>query len=428
VRAGRFRPTATFPQHTAFLITEARMIESQRGRRVLVTGLGVVAPCGVGTDEFWAGLAKQVEPAIVRRVLDLEPDAYGLGRVQCRRMDRFTVFGVAAVAQALVDAGLLARIDDGQTPAGLDVERTAVVLGTGIGGVSTWEPEAFKWRDHGTRAVSPLLVPMVMPNAAAAAIAMRWGLCGPCETVATACASATHAIAAGARLIAAGRADVAVTGGAEASLGDTPLAGFTNMRALSPSGVSRPFDVDRDGFCISAGAGALILEEARHARARGARAYAEIVGVASTADAYHLTAPAAQGAGAARCMRVALRDAGVGPHEVTHINAHGTSTPLNDLAEAQAVTAVFAPVRPATSSIKGVTGHSLGASGALEGVALSLTYLHRSLPPTVGTSTVDPQVDLDVVLQPRPWMPGYALSNSFAFGGHSGTLVFAPAG
>jgi 3-oxoacyl-[acyl-carrier-protein] synthase II len=403
------------------------MIEAQRGRRVVVTGLGVVAPCGNGIEEYWGGLAKPVEPAAVRRVLGLQPAAYGLTRVQCRRMDRFTLLGLAAGAQALVDAGLIARVDAQGTPDGLDAERTAVVFGTGVGGAMTWEPEAFKWRDRGPRAVSPLLVPMVMPNAAPAAVALRWGLSGACETVATACASGTHAIANAARMIATGRADTAVTGGSEACLADVPLAGFTNMRALSPSGISRPFDVQRDGFCASEGAGVLVLEEARQARARGARVYAEIVGLASTNDAYHLTAPAPGGTGAARCMRLALRDAGIQPHEITHINAHGTSTQLNDLAEAQAIAAVFGANRPAVSSVKGVTGHALGAAGALEAVALALTYSNQMLPPTIGTANVDPLIDLDVVVEPRSWTPGPALSNSFAFGGHNGTLVFVPA-
>jgi 3-oxoacyl-[acyl-carrier-protein] synthase II len=407
--------------------TEVKMIEAQHGRQVVVTGLGVVAPCGIGAEDYWVGLTKQVEPTSVLRVRDLEPEAYGLSRVQCRRMDRFALFGLAACAQALVDAGLMARIDAEGTPDGLDAERSAVIFGTGIGGALTWEPEAFKWRDRGPRSVSPLMVPMVMPNAAPAAVAMRWGLSGSCETVATACASGTHAIGAAARLIASGRAELAVTGGTEACLAETPIAAFTNMRALSPSGISRPFDLRRDGFCAAEGAGVLILEEARHARARGARVYAEIIGVASTTDAYHLTAPAPRGAGAARCMRLALRDAGLQPHEVTHVNAHGTSTQLNDLAEAQAIGAVFGPSRPAVSSVKGATGHPFGAAGALEAVALALTYSNRTLPPTIGTSEVDPQIDLDVVVHPRPWTPAPALSNSFAFGGHNGTLVFAPA-
>ncbi|WP_327004458.1 beta-ketoacyl-[acyl-carrier-protein] synthase family protein [Dactylosporangium sp. NBC_01737] len=403
------------------------MRESQHGRRVVVTGLGVVAPCGTGLGNYWTGLTKHVEPAVVRRVLDLEPELYGVSRVQGRRMDRFTLLGLAAAAGALLDAGLIDRADAAGPLDGVDGERCATVFGTGIGGVMTWEPEARKRRDLGPRAVSPRMVPMVMPNAAPAAVALRWQLFGPSEAVATACASSTHAIAAAARAVATGRADLAVTGGAEACLADTPLAAFANMRALSATGVSRPFDVARDGFCASEGAGVLVIEEARHARARGAHVYAEIVGAGSSTDAYDMTAPAPGGVGAARCMRIALQDAGLCPQDVTHINAHGTSTVLNDLAEAQAIAAVFGRLRPAVTSVKGVTGHALGASGALEAVSLVLAYANRALPPTAGTVEVDPLIDLDVVLAPRLWEPAAAMSNSFAFGGHNATLVFAPA-
>lgn len=279
--------------------------------------------------------------------------------------------------------------------------------------------------DKGDRAVSPLTVPMVMPNAASAAISMRWSMFGPCETVATSCATGTHAIANAARWVAAGRCDVAVAGGAEACLTGTNVAGFTNMRALSSSGISRPFDADRDGFCASEGAGVLVLEEARHAQQRGARIYAEVAGSASTADGYHITAPAPGGRGALACMQNALRDADLDPDAVTHINAHGTSTPLNDATEAAVIAKLFGH-RPAVSAIKGVTGHSLGAAGAIEAVAVALTYLHRTLPPTMGTAIVDPGCDIDVVLEPRPWQPAPTMSNSFGFGGLNGSLVFLP--
>jgi 3-oxoacyl-[acyl-carrier-protein] synthase II len=205
------------------------------------------------------------------------------------------------------------------------------------------------------------------------------------------------------------------------------MAGFGNMRALSPTGISRPFDTGRDGFCAAEGAGIVVLEDAAHARARGARIYAEVAGTGSTADAYHLTAPAPGGDGATRCMRLALADAGVAPAEVTHVNAHGTSTALNDATEAEAILAVFGSGGPAVTSIKGVTGHSLGAAGGIEAVALALTYAHRAIPPTMGTTTVDPELGIDVVLQQRPWTPAPAISNSFGFGGHNGTLVFRPA-
>jgi 3-oxoacyl-[acyl-carrier-protein] synthase II len=301
-----------------------------------------------------------------------------------------------------------------------------VLIGSGIGGALSWEQQALIRISKGERAVSPLTVPMVMPNAGSAALSMRFCLYGPCETVATSCATGTHAVANAARWVASGRCDVAVAGGAEACLTDTNVAGFANMRALSPSGFSRPFDQERDGFCAAEGAGVLVLEEAEHARARGAHVYAEIAGSASTADGYHITAPAPGGRGALQCMRLALRDAGIDPAEVAHVNAHGTSTPLNDATEAAVITELFGAHRPAVSAIKGVTGHSLGAAGGIEAVALALTFEHGELPPTMGTAIVDPVCDIDVVLAPRKWQPGPAISNSFGFGGLNGAVVMVP--
>jgi 3-oxoacyl-[acyl-carrier-protein] synthase II len=402
------------------------VIESRDGRRVAITGLGVVSPYGTGTADFWASLAKPVEPAIVRSVPDFEPTEWGLSKVEARRLDRFAQFAIAASAQALADAGLL---DEPTASGGLgavDPDRVAVLIGTGIGGATSWETQALVRAERGDRAVSPLTVPMVMPNAAAAAVSMRWDLRGPCETISTACATGTHALAGAARWIAAGRADLAVVGGSEASLTGTNVAGYTNMRALSPTGVSRPFDVERDGFCAAEGAAVLVLEEAGRAAARGARAYAEIAGAASNADAYHITAPSPGGRGALDCMRLALADAGVSPVDITHVNAHGTSTQLNDATEAQIIRQLFGSPGPAVTSIKGVTGHAQGAAGAIEAVSVALAYALRTLPPTMGTVTVDPECEIDVVLAPRPWEPAGALSNSFGFGGHNGTLVFLP--
>ena len=395
------------------------MIEARGGRRVAVTGLGVLAPCGIGVDAFWDGLMHEPQPATVRRVPGFDPALTGLSHQEARRLDRFAQLGLAAAGQALRDAGLDEGVDD--------PDRSAVVLGTGIGGAQTWEDQVHVLDERGERRVSPLTVPMVMPNAAAAAVSMRWGWRGPCETITTACASGTHAVAAGARLVASGRADRALVGGSESCQTDTNIAAFTNMRALSPTGVSRPFDVARDGFCNAEAAAVLVVEELSAARARGARVYAEICGAASTADAHHITAPPPGGSGAAACMRLALADAGVAPGDVTHVNAHGTSTPLNDAAEADAIGTVFAGGRPAVTSIKGVTGHSLGAAGAVEAVALALTYARRVIPPTIGVSEVDPALDIDVVVAAREWEPAPAISNSFAFGGHNGCLVFRPA-
>jgi len=395
------------------------MIESRDGRRVVITGVGVVAPCGIGADDFWHGLSKPVEPRVERRIEGFDPFAIGLSKVEVRRLDPFAQFALTAADEALRDAGL----DEPQP----DADRCGVFIGSGIGGATSWESSVLTLRDKGPRGVSPLIVPMVMPNAAAGAVSMRWGLRGPCETIATACATGTQSIGNAARLIAAGRADVMVAGGAEAALSGVSMSGFGNMRALSPSGVSRPFDPERDGFCAAEGAGVLVLEEAGRAAARGAHVYAEVAGTGSTADAHHLTAPAPGGAGAIACMRLALADADLDPAEVTHVNAHGTSTALNDAAEAEAIVAVFGSNRPAVTSIKGVTGHSLGGAGGIEAVAVALTYAHRTIPPTMGTMTVDPALNIDVVLSPQSWEPAPAISNSFGFGGHNGTLAFRPA-
>jgi 3-oxoacyl-[acyl-carrier-protein] synthase II len=269
------------------------------------------------------------------------------------------------------------------------------------------------------------MVPMMMPNAATAAVSMRFGLGGPCETVTTACAAGTHAIGNAARLVATGRSSVAIAGGAEAVMVEIAEAGFRNMTALSNTEFSRPFDLERDGFVMGEGAGIMILEEWEHATSRGATIYAEVLGAASTADAHHITAPDPSGHGAIRCMELALEDAGVTTSEVSHINAHGTSTPLNDLAESVAVRKVFGARVPPVTSIKGHLGHSLAAAGALEGVASVMTLVNQVIPPTAGTKIVDPEVGLDVVIgQPRKADIEVILSNSFGFGGHNGSVVF----
>jgi 3-oxoacyl-[acyl-carrier-protein] synthase II len=267
-----------------------------------------------------------------------------------------------------------------------------------------------------------------MPNAPAGAISIRYGLRGPATTISTACAAGTDGIAAGARMVAQGTADLVVAGGTDSSLTGVCIAGFANMRALSRSGFSRPFDRDRDGLAAAEASGILVLEEYDAAVARGARIYMTIEGTASTADAHHVTAPAPHGTGAERTMRLALDDAGLTPEDITHINAHGTSTGLNDAAESEAVSRVFPTSSPVVTSIKGVTGHSFGATGAVEAVAVALTIKHRTVPPTVGLVTQDAEIPLDIPTEARPWEPGPVLSNSFGFGGHNGSLVFAPVG
>jgi 3-oxoacyl-[acyl-carrier-protein] synthase II len=398
---------------------ENTVIEAQNGRRVVITGVGILAPCGVGADAFWAGLSKPAEPVTNRRIADFDPAEWGLKHVEVRRIERFAQIAIAAAAMARRDAGI-----DEDSP--YDRYRCGVMLGTGIGGAYAWESNAEVLMTKGAKYVSPLVVPMVMPNAAAAHVSIRSGFTGPVETITTACAAGTHAVGHGARLIASGRADVVLAGGSESCQTPVMNNGFLNMKALSPSGISRPFDVARDGFCSAEAAAVLVLEEHEGAMARGATIYAEIAGTASTADAHHITAPSPIGAGAIACMKAALEDAGTSADEVTHVNAHGTSTQLNDAAEAIAVKEVFSASRPAVTSIKGVTGHSLGAAGAVEAAALALTYRHREIPPTMHVTNLDPELDIDVVLEPRPWDPAPAVSNSFAFGGHNGTLVFCP--
>jgi 3-oxoacyl-[acyl-carrier-protein] synthase II len=392
------------------------------GRRVVVTGLGVVAPCGIGRDAFWAGLLGPA-PTGLRRVGEEFGATELYGPKDVRRVDRFTQFAAVAAAEALADAGGL------HGPGGLapDPDRIGVIIGTGVGGLETLETQMDVLRDKGPRRVSPFLVPMMMGNRGAADVSMRYGFRGPCESTVTACAAGTHSVGNAARLIATGRCDVVVSGSAEAAMTATSMAGFTNMTAMSTSGVSMPFDRKRDGFLMGEGGAVLILEERERALARRAHIYAEIIGAASTADAHHITAPAPHGSGAVTCMEVALLDAGLTPEAITHINAHGTSTPANDLAESEAIVKVFGMPGPAVTSIKGITGHSLGAAGSMEAVALALTIERGLIPPTVGLTEQDPDIHIEVVTgEPRAWTPAPALSNSFGFGGHNGSVVMAP--
>ena len=386
-------------------------------RRVVVTGIGVVSPAGTGLDAFWKGLQTPPADQRERRVDDFDPSPWLSGK-QARHLDRFTHFAIAAAQMALDDCGDVPDVAP---------SRAGVHLGTGIGGVGTLESQVGVLAARGPGRVSPFTIPMVMPNAGAAAVSLRYGFQGPSETLTTACAAGTHSVAAGARMVADGRCDVVLAGGAESSMTPTTLAAFTVMTALSKSGRSRPFDAARDGFCISEGAAVLVLEEREAALGRGARVYGEVLGAASTCDAHHITAPSPGGVGAAGCMRLALEDAELSPADIRAVNAHGTSTPLNDAAEAGAVTAVFGAGAVPVSSIKGVTGHGLGAAGALEAASVLLSFVHRELPPTMGTTDVDPALEIDVVLEPRAWEPGPTISNSFGFGGHNGSLVLGPA-
>ena len=389
------------------------------GHRVAITGYGVVAPCGIGKEAFWNGLlgpgfsgARSIE------IADWDPSPYFDSPKDARRSDRCEQFALAAAHEALTQSGGLPY----------DPTRIGTIFGTGIGGLRTLEEQVIVRVEKGERRVSPFLVPMMMSNASGAAISMRYGFQGPAETICTACAAATHAIGAAARQIAWGSCEAVVTGGAESAATITALAGFANMTALSTTLVSKPFDATRDGFIMGEGAAVFVLERYDLAVQRGATILAEILGAASNADAHHITAPSPGGAGAVRCMQLALDDAELKPADIKQINAHGTSTPLNDAAESEAIAKLFGESCPPVVSIKGVTGHPLGAAGALEAAAVLLSMDKGLIPPTRGTTQVDPSMTIDVVIgEPRSWTPGPTISNNFGFGGHNGSVIIAPA-
>ncbi len=410
-----------------------------RGRpRVVVTGVGMHTPAGAGLDANWnaivAGrsMARLVEgfdasPLSVRfgcEVRDFDPVAY-LGPKESRRVDRAAQFGFAAAADALADAG-----DPGADPA-----RCAVVAGTGIGGLHTLEEQVGVYMNKGPDRVSPFFVPMMMPNSTAGLIGIHFGWNGPMLCISTACAAGANAIGEGARIIRDGTADVVVAGGTEASLTAPSVAAFARMGALSkrneePELASRPFDAARDGFVLGEGAAFLVLEREDRALARGARIYGRLAGYGVNSDAFHITAPSQGGAGAAACMQLALDDAALEPGEIGHINAHGTSTELNDAAEAQAIRKVFGDTSPPVTSCKGVTGHLIGAAGAVEAIIALKSAAEGLVPPIANhTDLADDVAPLDVVCAtPRSIPRSAVLSNSFGFGGHNATLVLVPAG
>ena len=405
--------------------------ENGSGRRAVITGVGAVTPLGVGASELvdrWA--AGECGIADGRgECRDFEPGDH-LSRKEVRRQDRFTQLAVVAADEALGQAGWE---DEPPFPA----ERVGCVIGTGIGGLGSLEAQQDVLRDKGPKAVSPLAVPLLMGNAAAAAVAMRRGLNGQSFGVMSACAAGAHAIGQAMRMVESGDADAVVTGGSEAALTGVATAAFAAMGATSECGISRPFDARRDGFVMGEGAGVLVIEEADAAAERGVEPLAELVGYAASSDAFHLTAPEPTGREAARAIGLALEDAGIEPERVDYVNAHGTSTPLNDHSETDALklalgeTAADIPV----SSTKSAIGHLLGAAGAVEAIA-TVGALRRDLaPPTVGWEERDPELDLDYVpgearsLERRAngngGEPLYALSNSFGFGGHNAVLCIA---
>ncbi|MFD8853624.1 beta-ketoacyl-[acyl-carrier-protein] synthase family protein [Streptomyces sp. NPDC059604] len=406
------------------------------GPAVVITGIGVVTPAGCTPDELWAGLRAGRSTAAGLTHLDLTRHRVRIGcRVRgldtmdlvpakdARRMDPFALYGTTAALAAHRDA-------DSPAP---DPGRTAVVVGNAVGGRATSDRESALFTADGPHRVNPLMPLMTMPNAAAAQIAMRLGWTGPATTIATTCASGADAIGQAALLLRTHRADVVVAGGCESTLTPVTLAGFGNLNAVSlrndePDRASRPFDVDRDGFVMGEGAGFVVLERADDARARGARAYAEVAGYGATSDAHHLSMPLPDGAGAAGAMAAALAEAGLVPSDIAHVNAHGTSTPHNDRAEAAALTKVFGTTGPPVTAPKGVIGHLIGAAGAVETIAAVLAMRAREVPPTANHERLEPGMDIDVVHgEPRPIASGPALSNSFGFGGHNASLVVVPA-
>lgn len=407
-------------------------------RRVVVTGLGIVSPVGNSVSDAWANILSGKSGAAPVETFDTE----GFGtRFSCsvknfdvteymsakdaRKMDEFIHYGMAAGIQAIEDSGI-------NSLEGLDPERVGVAVGSGIGGLPNIEAQKLVLQDRGPRKISPFFIPSSIINMISGNLSIRFGFQGPNYAIVTACTTGTHNIGDAARTIAYGDADVMVAGGAEMATSPLGLAGFGAARALSqrnddPESASRPWDVDRDGFVLGDGAGVLVLEEYEHARARGASIYCEVAGYGMSGDAFHMTQPAENGDGARRCMANALRDGGINAEEVGYINAHGTSTPVGDVAETEAVKGCFGDhVRSLrVSSTKSMTGHLLGAAGGIEAVFSVLSLRDRVAPPTINLDNPDPACDLNFVAhEPQSFESDVVLSNSFGFGGTNGTVAF----
>jgi len=404
-------------------------------RRIAVTGIGPVTPIGTGVEDFWAGLlagrsgagpitrfdATDFKSRVAAEIHDFEITDY-LPAKNARRLDRFAQLAYAAATLALADAGM--------KPSDPDPARVGMVIGSGIGGIGLWEEEHTKMLKRGPRFVSPSLIAMMIPNAAAGSLAIEFGFTGPNECTVTACASSGHAIARAMEYIRTRAADVVLVGGAESCISPMSVASFCSARALTtrnddPQHASRPFDRDRDGFVIGEAATVLVFEAMEHACNRGARILAEAIGYGLSSDAYHVVAPHPDGAGASAAMTAALADAQIAPGEVGYINAHATSTELGDASEAKAVRKVFGSQPPPTSATKSMTGHLLGAAGATEAAASILAMLREKLPPTINYENPDPDCDLDVVPnQARDAHVDAVMSNSFGFGGHNVSVIF----
>ncbi|MDL1956379.1 MAG: beta-ketoacyl-ACP synthase II [Candidatus Desulfofervidus auxilii] len=406
-------------------------------RRVVVTGLGLVTPVGIGVEETWEAIcagksgigeitrfdASGYDSRIAGEVKGFNPEDF-ISKKQIKRMDLFIQYALAAARMAMEMAQL--KIDEELAP------RAGAIIGCGLGGLPYIEHYHKILLERGPNRISPFFVPMIITNMAAGFISIEYGLKGPNISTTTACAAGAHAIGEGFRYIKMGLADVMVVGGTEATIAPLCIAGFCAMKALStrndePEKASRPFDKERDGFVVGEGAGILVLEELNHALKRGAKIYAELIGYGATSDAYHITAPPPEGEGAVLCMENALKDAGIVPEEVDYINAHGTSTPLNDVSETKAIKAVFKEhaYKLAISSTKSMIGHLLGGAGGVEAVFTVLSLYTGIIPPTINYENPDPECDLDYVPnKARKANPKIAMSNSFGFGGTNAVLLF----
>ena len=407
-------------------------------RRVVITGLGCISPLGNDVQSTWkavlngesgVGLITHFDTTDFRTRIAAEVKGFdpvqSIGKRLARRTDRFTQLALEAAAQAVKDSGVV--VDDNNR------DRIGVIIGSGIGGIDSLVKESNKFFEKGPRRVSPHMIPMMLPDSAPGYIAIAHGMRGPNMTIVTACASSANAIGEATEMIRRGAADMILTGGAEAAIIPVAVAGFITMNAVSgrndtPKEACRPFDLNRDGFVMGEGAACLILESYESAQARGANILAEVVGYSATGDAFHMTAPAEDAAGAEICMRNALANAGLEPEQIDYINAHGTSTKLNDVGETRAIKAVFGDhaYRLAVSSTKSMTGHLLGAAGALESIFCVLALQDNVIPPTINYQTPDPECDLDYVPnEARHQELTYVMTNSFGFGGHNACLIFA---
>lgn len=405
-------------------------------KRVVITGLGCVTPVGTGKDDFWVNIKSGVsgidkitrfdytnyQTQIAGEVKDFTPEDY-ISKKELKKMDRFTQFAMVASKLAVADSELDLNNIDGN--------RMGTVIGTGIGGVETIEAQHKNLLEKGNRRVSPFFIPMMIGNMAAGQVAIEFGAKGPSTNICTACASGTNSVGDAFKIIQRGDADIMIAGGTEAAVAEFAVAGFCNMKAMStnndnPQKASRPFDKDRDGFVMGEGCGILILEELESAIKRNAKIYAEIVGYGMTSDAYHITTPAENGEGAARAMQMAINDAGIEPEKIDYINAHGTSTYYNDLYETMAIKSVFGENAKniSISSTKSMTGHLLGASGAIEAIVCALAIKDSFVPPTINLENPGEGMDLDYTPNKgKERTINYALSNSLGFGGHNATIV-----